>query len=58
MSAAENHSSASLAKGSQGLEQSSALNLRNVLTLLVVVFGSYIYLRRRRQRKVSEILYL
>jgi hypothetical protein len=58
MSAAENRSSASPAKGSEGLEQSSVLNMRNVLTLLVVVLGSYIYLRRRRQRKVSEMLYL
>jgi hypothetical protein len=58
MTAAENRSSASLAKGSQKLEQSSVLNMRNVLTLLVVVLGSYIYLRRRRQRKVSELLYL
>jgi hypothetical protein len=58
MSAAENRSSASLAKGNEGLEQSSVLNMRNILTLLVVVLGSYIYLRRRRQRKVSEMLYL
>jgi hypothetical protein len=58
MSPAENRSSPSLAKGSQELEQSSVLNMRNVLTLLVVVLGSYIYLRRRRQRKVSELLYL